>query len=116
MSDGNREHRMNKTRRRLLQAGVSATAIAGVTGVPPLAPAQRAFDWKRFKGEKIEVLLVKSPRGDLLTKFHNEFEELTGISVGSDMIPEQQQRQKSVVELSSGNTSFDVIAISYHEQ
>ncbi len=80
------------------------------------AHAQGTFDWKRFKGEKIEVFLVKSPRGDLLTKYHKEFEDLTGITVGSEMIPEQQQRQKAVIEFNSGNTSFDVIAISYHVQ
>ena len=71
---------------------------------------------RRFKGEKIEVFLVKSPRGDLLTKYHKEFEDMTGITVGSEMIPEQQQRQKAVIEFNSGNTSFDVIAISYHVQ
>ena len=69
-----------------------------------------------FKGEKIEVFLVKSPRGDLLTKYHKEFEDLTGITVGSEMIPEQQQRQKAVIEFNSGNPSFDVIALSYHVQ
>ena len=70
------------------------------------AQAQGAFDWKRFKGEKIEVFLVKSPRGDLLTKYHKEFEDLTGITVGSEMIPEQQQRQKAVIEFNSGNTEL----------
>ena len=80
------------------------------------AHAQGAFDWKRFKGQKIEVFLVKSPRGDLLTKYHKEFEDLTGIEVGSEMIPEQQQRQKAVIEFNSGNPSFDVIALSYHVQ
>src|SRR4030095_11936675 len=80
------------------------------------AQAQGAFDWKKFKGEKIEVFLVKSPRGDLLTKYHKEFEDLTGITVGSEMIPEQQQRQKAVIEFNSGNPSFDIIAISSHVQ
>jgi multiple sugar transport system substrate-binding protein len=80
------------------------------------AQAQSGFDWKRFKGEKIEILLVKSPRGDLLSKYHKEFEDLTGIELGSEMVPEQQQRQKAVIELNSGNPSFDVIALSYHVQ
>ena len=62
------------------------------------------------------MFLVKSPRGDLLTKYHKEFKDLTGITVGSEMIPEQQQRQKAVIEFNSGNPSFDVIAISYHVQ
>ena len=104
-------------RRRLLQAGLGAAALGAIPGAGQLAAhAQGAFDWKRFKGEKIEVFLVKSPRGDLLTKYHKEFEDLTGITVGSEMIPEQQQRQKAVIEFNSGNTSFDVIAISYHVQ
>ena len=104
-------------RRRLLQAGLGVAALGAIPGAGILsAQAQGAFDWKRFKGEKIEVFLVKSPRGDLLTKYHKEFEDLTGITVGSEMIPEQQQRQKAVIEFNSGNTSFDVIAISYHVQ
>src|SRR5512135_877084 len=105
------------TRRKLLQAGVGATALGAIPGAAQLAAsAQGSFDWKKFKGEKIEVFLVKSPRGDILTKYHKEFEDLTGISVGSEMIPEQQQRQKAVIEFNSGNPSFDVIALSYHVQ
>src|SRR5712671_5530604 len=104
-------------RRRLLGAGAGAVALGAVPGASLVhAQAQGAFDWKRFKGEKIEVFMVKSPRGDLLSKYHKEFEDMTGISVGSEMIPEQQQRQKAVIEFNSGNTSFDVIAISYHVQ
>ncbi len=104
-------------RRRLLGAGAGAVALSALPGAS-LAQAQAsgAFDWKRFKGEKIEIFLVKSPRGDLLTKFHKEFEDLTGIVVGSEMVPEQQQRQKAVIEFNSGNPSFDVIALSYHVQ
>src|SRR5436305_1632078 len=109
-------HDADDKRRRLLQAGVGATVLGAIPGAIRLAHGQGAFDWKKFKGEKIEVFLVKSPRGDLLTKYHKEFEDLTGISVGSEMIPEQQQRQKAVIEFNSGKPSFDVIAISYHVQ
>jgi ABC-type glycerol-3-phosphate transport system substrate-binding protein len=41
---------------------------------------------------------------------------LTGIEVDSEQIPEQQQRQKAVIELASGKPSFDVIHLSYHVQ
>ncbi len=109
--------RTNGARRRLVQAAAATAALAAIPGSGVRnARAQGAFDWKRFKGEKIEVFLVKSPRGDQLTKYHKEFEDLTGITVGSEMIPEQQQRQKAVIEFNSGNPSFDVIAISYHVQ
>src|SRR4029078_9788324 len=117
MSDHDRSERPGSQRRRLLQAGLSATALGAIPGAGQLAAhAQSTFDWKKFKGEKIEVFLVKSPRGDLLTKYHKEFEDMTGITVGSEMIPEQQQRQKAVIEFNSGKPSFDVIAISYHVQ
>ncbi|HEY3179760.1 MAG TPA: sugar ABC transporter substrate-binding protein [Casimicrobiaceae bacterium] len=104
-------------RRKILQAGAAVAALGAVpSALQRVAHAQSAFDWKKFKGEKIEVFLVKSPRGDILTKYHKEFEDLTGITVGSEMVPEQQQRQKAVIEFNSGNPSFDVIAISYHVQ
>lgn len=100
-------------RRTLLEA-----AAAGGAGalVPGWAEAQTGFDWKRYAGQSIEVHLVKSPRGDLLQKYQKEFEDLTGIKVGSEQIPEQQSRQKAVIEFNSGKTSFDVIHLSYHVQ
>ena len=114
MTDHARDDSTN-TRRRPLQAG-SARARRSRSRRDCLQCASTAgLDW-RFKGEKIEILLVKSPRGDLLTKYHKEFEDLTGIEVGSEMIPEQQQRQKAVIEFNSGNPSFDVIGLSYHVQ
>jgi multiple sugar transport system substrate-binding protein len=117
MNDHTRDDRADTLRRRLLQAGVGAAALGAIPGASLLgAQAQGAFNWKRFNGEKIEVLLVKSPRGDLLSKYHKEFEDMTGIGVGSEMVPEQQQRQKAVIEFNSGNPSFDVIALSYHVQ
>src|SRR5258705_13761241 len=60
--------------------------------------------------------LAKGPRGDNLQKNIKEFTELTGIQVESEVIPEQQQRQKAVIELTSGKQSFDVIHVSYHVQ
>jgi multiple sugar transport system substrate-binding protein len=117
VADHDRSDGPENQRRRLLQAGLGAAALGAVPGVGQWAAhAQPAFDWKKFKGEKIEVFLTKSPRGELLTKYHKEFEDLTGISVGSEMIPEQQQRQKAVIEFNSGKPSFDVIALSYHVQ
>ncbi len=117
MTNPTRNNRFNQSRRRLLQATAGAAALSTFPHAPLLqAQGTSAFDWKRFKGEKIEVFLVKSPRGDLLSKYHKEFEDLTGISVGSEMVPEQQQRQKAVIEFNSGNPSFDVIALSYHVQ
>ncbi|MEO6270988.1 MAG: sugar ABC transporter substrate-binding protein [Lautropia sp.] len=117
MADHDQSGPSDHQRRRLMQAGLGAAALGALPGAGQLAAqAQGAFDWKRFKGEKIEVFHVKSPRGDLVTRHHKEFEELTGITVGSESIPEQQQRQRVVIEFNSGNTSFDVVEFAYHVQ
>jgi multiple sugar transport system substrate-binding protein len=64
MTDRTRNDRTDALTRRRLQAG--AAAPGAVPGASLLgAQAQGTFDWKRFKADKIEALLVKSPRGDL---------------------------------------------------
>lgn len=104
------------TRRRLLQVGAGAAAAASV-GLTHRTPAlAQDFDWQRYKGEEITVLLATSPRADLLVQHQAEFEELTGIKVNADVVPEQQQRQKQVIEFTSGNPTFDVTAVSWHVQ
>src|SRR6201991_3538278 len=103
---------MNPTRRGFL-AGTAAVGAAGLLGV---RPASAAVDWKRFSGTTLEVNLIKSPRSDTILKYLSEFEDLTGIKVNAEATPEQQQRQKCVIELSSGKPSFDVVHLSYHVQ
>jgi multiple sugar transport system substrate-binding protein len=102
----------NPSRRRFLEG----SAVLGAGCALGVAPAQAAVNWKKYAGTTLEVNLIKSPRGDTLQKYQAEFEELTGIKVNSEQTPEQQQRQKAVIELSSGKPSFDVIHISYHVQ
>ena len=103
---------MSPTRRAFL-AGTAALGGAAMFGV---RSALAAVDWKRHAGTTLEVNLVKSPRSETLLKYIKEFEELTGIKVNAEATPEQQQRQKVVIELSSGKPSFDVVHLSYHVQ
>ena len=107
----------DERRRTVVKGGLGIATLASLPGgLISNAFAQSSFDWKRFKGEKIEVSLVKSPRAELLQKHQKEFEDLTGITVGAEQVPEQQHRQKVVIEFNSGKTSFDVIQLSYHVQ
>src|SRR4030088_1577999 len=99
------------TRRSLLQGTIAASALS-LTGFPARAEPQ----WKKYAGTKLEVILAKGPRGDNLQKNIKEFTDLTGIEVESEQIPEQQQRQKAVIEFTSGKPSFDVVHLSYHVQ
>jgi len=102
------------TRRQLL-VGSAALSATSMIGTLP-AFSQSSVDWRKFAGTSLEVNLVRSPRADILQQYQQEFEDLTGIKVHSEQMPEQQQRQKAVIELSSGRPSFDVIHISYHVQ
>src|SRR5580765_8939866 len=99
--------------RRSVLAGTVATGALGLGKLPSRAAEPQ---WKKYAGTKLEVMLAKGPRGDNLQKNIKEFTELTGIQVESEQIPEQQQRQKAVIELASGKPSFDVIHLSYHVQ
>ena len=98
--------------RRTLLTGTAAAGALSLTGLP----ARAEVNWKKYAGTKLEVILAKGPRGDNLQKNIKEFTELTGIQVESEQIPEQQQRQKAVIELASGKPSFDVVHLSYHVQ
>ena len=98
--------------RRAVLAGTVATGALGLSGFP----ARAEVNWKKYAGTTIEANLIKGPRGELLQKYASEFTDLTGIKVESEVIPEQQQRQKAVIELTSGKPSFDVIHLSYHVQ
>src|SRR5687767_425763 len=114
------------SRRDVLRGGAAAVASSSLVLSPSARSAALAqgtpaatsadFDWKRYEGESIEVLLAVSPRADLLVEHQPEFEELTGITANTDVVPEQQQRQKQVIEFTSGNPSFDVTAVSWHVQ
>ncbi|MBB4570888.1 ABC transporter substrate-binding protein [Rhizobium leucaenae] len=103
---------INPTRRRFM-AGTAALGAASMLGI---RTASAAVDWKRFSGTTLEVNLVKSPRSETILKYLSEFEALTGIKVNAEATPEQQQRQKTTIELSSGKPSFDVVHLSYHVQ
>ena len=105
-------------RRALLQStlAVAAASAAGTLFRAPGAWAQSGFDWKRFKGEKIEITLQKSPFHDVLQKYEPEFTAMTGIEVGSEQIPEQQYRQKLAIEFASGKPSFDACYVAQATQ
>jgi multiple sugar transport system substrate-binding protein len=116
-SDRRLDFRAGLDRRGLLKAGAGAAALgAAAPWLGRSAFAQADFNWRQFEGEHIEALLTKNPRSDLLQQYEPEFTELTGIDVGSEQVPEQQQRQKQVIEFTSGGTTFDVTNVSWHVQ
>jgi multiple sugar transport system substrate-binding protein len=100
-------------RRHLLQA---SAAVLAAPAIVERANAQSAFDWKQCKGQSIEVNYQLSPRGDLAKRNMSKFEALTGIKVGFEQIPEQQQRPKVAMEMATGHPSFDAVNVGMHVQ
>jgi multiple sugar transport system substrate-binding protein len=65
------------------------------------------FDWKRFEGESIKLLLNQHPYTDGMLEEVDTFEEMTGITVEYDIFPEEEYFNKVTVALSSGSTEYD---------
>ncbi len=101
-------------RRRTLLAGTASVLAA--PAIVESVGAQAAFDWKQAKGTTLEVNFTKSPRSDVLQANQKKFEELTGIRVAFEAIPEQQQRPRVALQLTSGRPDFDAVNVAMHVQ
>jgi multiple sugar transport system substrate-binding protein len=83
-----------------------ATMLVTLLTSGGLAGAQE-FDWRQFEGEEIRFLMNRHPFTDFLEPLVPEFEELTGIDVTLEAFPEDQFRQRRLLEVSSGAKTLD---------
>ncbi|HEX7002704.1 MAG TPA: sugar ABC transporter substrate-binding protein [Trueperaceae bacterium] len=86
--------------RRTFTALLVALMLAGV------ASAQE-FDWRQFEGEEIRFMMNQHPFTDFIEPLVPEFEELTGIDVTLESYPEDQFRQRRLLEVASGAPTLD---------
>lgn len=86
--------------RRLLVA-LAMLALVGGTAVA------QEFDWRQFEGEQIRFMMNQHPFTDFITPLVPEFEELTGIDVTLESYPEDQFRQRRLLEVGSGVATLD---------
>jgi multiple sugar transport system substrate-binding protein len=102
------------SRRTVLRLGGAAIAGAA-TGPFVFTPARaQGFNWKRFQGKELYLLLTKHPWIDVLEKNIPEFESLSGMKVKWETLPEIQARQKLTVEMTGGSTGIDAFFTSLH--
>jgi multiple sugar transport system substrate-binding protein len=86
-----------------------AAPVAPEPGVMPAEPIpDDEFHWRRYQGTTIRVLLNRHPWQEAIQPLLPEFEELTGITVVTEVYPEDQFRAKRTVELASGVANIDV--------
>lgn len=65
------------------------------------------FDWRQFEGQEIRFLMNQHPFTDFIEPLVPEFEELTGIDVTLESYPEDQFRQRRLLEVGSGAATLD---------
>jgi multiple sugar transport system substrate-binding protein len=70
------------------------------------------IDWQQFEGAEITALLVSHPFVDSLEPLLPEFEELTGITVTTEVLAEVPAFEKLLSDLSSGTGTYDVFMTS----
>lgn len=66
------------------------------------------FDWKRFEGETVKLLLNQHPYTDGMLRELDKFEAKTGIKVVYDIFPEEEYFNRVTIALSSGSSEYDV--------
>lgn len=79
-------------------------AVTALLGGPALA---QEFDWRQFEGQEIRFLMNQHPFTDFIEPLVPEFEELTGIDVTLESYPEDQFRQRRLLEVGSGAATLD---------
>lgn len=100
----------------------SAPAAAATSAPAPAAPAAAptvvstsgtkaasgGFDWQRYKGKTVRMILNKHPYTDSILPLLPQFEQQTGIKTTNLILPETEFFQKLLVDLSTGAGEYDV--------
>ncbi len=99
------------TAKRVLVIFALALSAGLLFGSPQTEQAQKAatggFSWQKYAGQEIRFLAVKFYYTNLIKEKLPEFEKLSGMKVTLEDYPEDQFRQKMVVELAGGSTTID---------
>ena len=99
------------TRRHFLKSVAAGVAAGPFVWTPARA---QSFNWKRFSGKELFLLLTKHPFIDVLEKNIPEFESLSGMKVKWETLPEIQARQKMTVEMTANSGGIDAFFTSLH--
>ncbi|HQT66710.1 MAG: ABC transporter substrate-binding protein [Rhodospirillales bacterium 20-60-12] len=74
----------------------------------PISAHAASFNWQKYKGQTIEVLVDNNPIGKVIATNADAFEKLTGITLKVDIFTEQQMRQRLVTVLDANSNQIDV--------
>lgn len=108
-------------------AGTTARSIPGATagsfsfatptaGASAVTAAGGVFDWQKYAGTKIRVLVPTFPQTLAVKKLLPDFEKLTGIKVEYEDLVETSSRQKLTVEFTAGASTIDVFVSTVYQE
>jgi len=66
------------------------------------------WDWQKFKGKSIKLLLNKHPYTDAMLANLDHFKEVSGLNITYDVFPEDVYFDKVTTALSSKSSAYDV--------
>ena len=102
------------SRRDVLRLGATAAAGAAIGPFISTPGHGQTFNWQRFKGKELFLLLTKHPWVEEMVKHIPEFESLSGMKVKYEILPELQARQKLTVEMTAASGGVDAFFTSLH--
>ncbi|MUV48274.1 ABC transporter substrate-binding protein (plasmid) [Haloarcula sp. KBTZ06] len=88
--------------------GTSTDGSDGELAIPLSEYEDADIDWRQFEGSSINIGAVQHPWVSAIKPAVPVFEELTGIDVVWNVLPEQQFRTKRQTDVSTGAGQFDV--------
>ena len=87
--------------------GVSAATANFLFNAAATQALAADFDWKKFQGTKLHLLLNKHPYADAMIADLDNFKSLTGMDVTYDIFPEDVYFDKVTAALSSKSSQYD---------
>jgi multiple sugar transport system substrate-binding protein len=78
--------------------------MAALVGLGMVSAATAGVDWMQSKGTEIRFLMNKHPFTTFIEPKVAEFEKMTGIKVTMEVFPEDQFRNKRMIELNAGGS------------
>ena len=99
------------SRRELLdhsaKLGISTAVAGSLLGAAATDAIAADFDWAKYKGTALKLLLNKHPYADAMIADLDNFKRMTGIDVTYDVFPEDVYFDKVTAALSSKSDQYD---------
>src|SRR6202044_1731667 len=87
--------------------GITAATANFMLNAAGTAAMAADFDWMKYKGTKLHLLLNKHPYADAMIADLDNFKKMTGMEVTYDIFPEDAYFDKVTAALSSESSQYD---------